>query len=466
MRQASGVSRTVCTWVALTIATVVPGPPLAAQTQGTGSATGQAVSGAGLTLDEAITRGLDYNLATMGLASAVGLARAQHKIARSALLPDISGEVSATEQRLNLAAMGVKIEVPGVTTSEIAGPFGVLDLRARLTHPLVNIGSRRSYRAAQEAVRASELSLDDARDLIVLSVGTAYLDVLAAQARTAATRAQVDTATTIHQRAVQQREAGLATPLDVNRAQVQTLTAQQRLTALQADVAKKKITLAQLIGLPVTDQYELATRDVPFSAAPAVTVEDALRQAVERPDVKAAESQVRVAEFNLAAARGGRLPTVFVTADAGTNRASESSPHGTYTVAGVVRVPLWTGGRTAGQIQQAAATLTQRRIDLGDLKARIEGDVRKALVDVAAAASQVDVARSNLALTRDTLGLTRERFDAGVSDNVSVVQSQESLASAEFDYINSAFAHNLAKLGLARATGRASEDLAQYLQLP
>jgi len=466
MRQATAVSPTVCTWAALTIATLLLCQSLAAQSAATGSVAGQAALSVPLTLDAAVKRGLEYNLATMGVMSAVGQARARQEIARSSLLPDISGEVSVTEQRINLAAMGVQFEVPGVTVPETVGPFNVLDLRARFTQPLVNIGSRSSYRAAQEAVRARELSLDDARDVIVFSVGTAYLDVLGAQARAGAARAQVDTANAIEQRAVQQRDAGLATPVDVNRAQVQTLTARQRLTTTQADVAKRKITLAQLIGMPVTDRYELASSTVPFTAAPALTIEETLRQAAERPDVKAAESEVRAAEFNFAAAREGRLPTVILSGDAGTNRASERSPHGTFAVAGLVRVPLWTGGRTEGQILETTTALTQRRVDLNDLKSRIEADVRRAFVDLAAAATQVDVAQSRLTLNRETLGLTRQRFDVGVSDNVSVVQSQESLAAAEFDYINSVLAHNLAKLSLARAIGRLANDLAQYLNLP
>lgn len=467
MTQPSDVSRMVYTCVALTIAIAALAPPLSAQ-RPPGGATAAPAPEVVLTLNDAIQRGLDYNLATMGLTTAVGQARAMERTARSALMPDISGEFSALEQRLNLAAMGVKIEVPvpGFTAAETAGPFNVLDLRARVTQTLISSTSRNSYRAAREAVRASELSLEDARDLIVLSVGTAYLDALAAQARAAATRAQVDTAQSIHDRAVMQRNAGLATPIDLNRAQVQTLTAQQRLTSMQADFAKKKISLARMIGMPPTDQFDLATQGVPFSAAPEVAVADALRRALERPEVRAAEAKVRAAEFTLAAARGGRLPTVLVSADAGTNRASESSLHSTYTVAGVVRVPIWTGGRTDAQIQQAVAALTQRQTELNDLRMQIEADVRKAFVDLAATASQVNVARANLQLTRETLTLTRQRFDAGVSDNVSVVQSQESQASAEFDDINSVFAHNLAKLGLARAVGRASEDLAQYLKLP
>jgi outer membrane protein TolC len=56
--------------------------------------------------------------------------------------------------------------------------------------------------------------------------------------------------------------------------------------------------------------------------------------------------------------------------------------------------------------------------------------------------------------------------EAGVAESVELVKSQEALATAELDYINSLFAHNLAKLTLARSTGRAVEVLPKFLNLP
>jgi outer membrane protein TolC len=132
---------------------------------------------------------------------------------------------------------------------------------------------------------------------------------------------------------------------------------------------------------------------------------------------------------------------------------------------GTVRVPIWQGGRTKGQTEVAEAALAQRRAELEDIKGRIESEVRNAYLDLQASASQVDVAGTNITVTTQNLELSRQRFDAGVSDNVEVVQSQEALVTAHFDYINSVFAHNLAKLSLARAIGRAAQSLPQFLKI-
>jgi outer membrane protein TolC len=58
---------------------------------------------------------------------------------------------------------------------------------------------------------------------------------------------------------------------------------------------------------------------------------------------------------------------------------------------------------------------------------------------------------------------SRDRFAAGVVDNLEVIQAQEALAAANENYISSLYAHNLAKVSLARAIGFAEEGVKQYL---
>lgn len=421
-----------------------------------------------LSLSDAVERGLAYSLSAIGLVHAARQARAQATLARSALMPQVAGWLSDQEQKINLAALGFRFDlpIPGFTLPETVGPFNVLDLRARVSQNVFDRTALNNYRAAQEAVRGSDLVARDSRDLIVLAVGGAYLQTMAARARLQSAAAQIETARTLFQRASQQRTAGLATPIDVNRAQVQVLVQQQRLTTLQADLAKQKINLARMIGLPATDQYELDT-NVPFTSAPVINIDQAVKEAPQqRADVKAAEAHVRAAELALGAAEAGRLPSVAVSADYGASKANPIPAQSTYSVTAAVRIPIWEGGRAQGEIERAQAVLAQRRAELDDIRAEVEGDVRKAYLDLQAATSQVEVGRLNVDVTTENLTLTRQRFDAGIGDNLSVVQSQELVAVAELDYINSVFAHNLAKLALARAMGRAADGLSEFMKLP
>lgn len=438
--------------------------PLVGSVGGTGAAPFTGV----LSLREAIRQGLEYNLSGVGLTNATRLARAQETVARSALLPNAFGSVSGVVRKVNLAALGVRFDqdIPGLVVPETVGPFNVIDLRAHLSQTLFDMTALNNFRAARETARGRELSAQDARDLIVLAVGGAYLQAIAARARVESARAQEETAATLFERAAEHREAGLASPLDVNRARVQVLSEQQRVTAFEADFAKQKINLARMTGLPPSDGYDLDA-DVPFSPAPTLSLADALSQASEhRDDLKAAAAQLRAAERALAAAQAVRLPSVAAQADFGTNRSSPTPAHSTYAVSVSVRVPIWEGGRAQGEIQQAQAVIAQRRAELDDLRAQVEGEVRKAYLDLAAAASQVKVAEAHVGVITENLALARQQFDAGIADNLTVVQSQELLAAAELDRINSVFAHNLGKLALARAIGRASEAFDEFLRLP
>jgi outer membrane protein TolC len=377
----------------------------------------------------------------------------------------VNGTLSETVQQLNLQASGLHFNtLPGFSIPTVVGPFDYFDLRAALSQSVVDLTARNNYRATTENVRANELFGKDARELVVLALGGAYLQVIAAAARMQSARSQLETANALYQQTSQQRAVGLVAQIDVNRSHVQMLTQTQRLVSLQNELAKQKINLARIVGLPPNDRYDLA-EDVPFAAAPDISLEDALKQAfAERSDLKAAEAQVRAGERARSAARAERLPSLSLNADYGVIGTNPSRAHGTFSVVGSLRFPIWQGGRIEGDIEQASAALTQRHAELEDLRGQVEADVRKAYLDLEAARSQVEVARENIQVTQDNLKLTRQRFDAGVTDNVTVVQSQESVASAELDYINSVFAHNIAKLSLARAVGKAAENLSQFLE--
>jgi outer membrane protein TolC len=420
-----------------------------------------------LSLREAVDRAVEFNLGSVGLTSAVEQSRGQTKIARSFLLPNFNASLSDTVQQTNLQALGLRLSfpVPGFSPPTIVGPFNFFDLRATLSQTVLDLTARNNYRAAKQIVRANELTVADARDLIVLAVGSTYLQVIAANAKIDAARAQLTTAETLYKQTSEQRAAGVVAQTDLNRSRIQLLTQQQRLVSLENDYAKLKITLARLTGLSPTNQYEISDA-IPFAEAPPLTFEEALRQAFEqRSDLKAAQAQIEAAEQARAAARAERLPSFGIRADYGVIGINPSQAHGTFSVSGTVRVPIFQGGRIKGQTEVAEAALAQRRAELEDVKGRIESEVRNAYFDLQAATNQVEVARTNIQVATQNLDLTRQRFDAGVSDNLEVVQSQEALSTANTDYINSVFAHNLAKLSLARAIGRAAEALPQFLKI-
>ncbi len=135
----------------------------------------------------------------------------------------------------------------------------------------------------------------------------------------------------------------------------------------------------------------------------------------------------------------------------------------TWTANAGLRIPIFQGGKIEADIRQAEAVLQQRKAQRDDLKGRIEQDVADAILDATAAAEQVEVAEATLDYAQQTLTQSQDRFSAGVTNNIEVIQAQEALATANQQYISSLYSHNIAKVLLARAIGAAEQTLRQVL---
>ena len=417
-----------------------------------------------VTLDYALKLGLQYNLGTIAQAQGIRQAQGQRYQALNALLPNISGVLREDVQQTNLKALGVRFNIPGVPSPSIVGPYNYFDLRATLSQTVADLTKLRNVRAAAENVKATQLNAKDARDLVVLAIGGSYLQVGTALARLNAARAQVQTAEAVYQQAADRNKAGLNARIDANRARVELQTEQQRLRSLQADYDKDRLTFARIIGLPLGQPFVLAD-ELPFVPLEGLNLTSAMdRAARQRADLQAAASQVKAAELVVKAARAERYPTLGFVVDYGVIGTNPAQSHGTFTFNGSLNFPIYQGTRVKGDILQADAALEQRKAELEDVRGRVDYDIRNAFLDLESAADQVQVARSNVDLASETLTQARDRFAAGVADTVEVTQAQESVATANNDYISAVYSHNLAKVTLARSMGEAEQNIRQFLK--
>jgi outer membrane protein TolC len=413
-----------------------------------------------LTLEDAVQRGLKTNLASIANQQSVRSAEGAHAIERSGLLPYVSTNLLMTDQQTNLAALGFT-GFPGIP--QIVGPYHYFDLRGGASQSLFDLTRLRNYRSSRESLNAARFNAEDIHDLIALAVTDGYLRVLSASARVKSGQARVAAAQATYRQAVDRNQAGVAPRIDVTRSQVELQMEQQRLTSAENDFGKLKIALGRVIGLPPGQDFTLAD-SMPFAPLTSLTIDEAIRRAyANRPDLKAAQAQVRAAELAKGAAAAERYPTAQVGGDYGVIGPDPSNAHGTFGASAAVRLPIFQGGRVQGDILQADAALQQRRAELEDLRARVDADIRSAFLDLTSAASQVGVADSNRRLAQETLTQARDRFAAGVADTVEVVQAQEAVAVAEEDYIAALYAHNLAKATIARGLGQADQNLREFL---
>ena len=443
----------------------VPAPRTSAPAGFQGSIpAGKAESGTlALTLQDAIQRGLKQNLGLVLGGLNTRLAQAQRLRSLSAQLPNLSARVSDTGEQINLKALGFNFSFPGVAIPSVVGPFNVFDARAFFSQTILNFSDLNHLRASRENVRASQLTYQDSRDEVVLLVAGAYLQIIADGARIDEATSEVTTAQALYDRAADLLKNGISPAIDALRARVELQSEQTRLRAYRNDFAKDKLVLSRLIGLAPGQEFSLAT-DVPFQPLEGLSLDQALAEAYEtRADYQALQAQLRASELNKRAARAERYPSIAGSADYGDIGPNPATSHGTFTLGAGVSMTLFDGGRIRADVEQADAELQQRRAQLADLRGQIDAQVRSAFLDLETAADQVELARSSLDLARQTLEQGRDRFAAGVTDNIEVVQAQNSVASASESYINSVFAHNVAKVALSRAIGAADARVQQYL---
>ena len=418
-----------------------------------------------LTLHDAIDRGLRTNLGLLISDSANETVRGERLRALSALLPQIDSRVSETVEQRNLQTVGFNFHVPGISIPIIAGPFHYTDVRAAASWTVFDYSARKNYSVSKENRRAAQFSVQNARDLVVQATVNGYLLIIADASRVEAIRSQVETSQALYDRAVDQENAGTAAGIDVLRAQVELKQQQQRLLAQSNEFEKDKLTLGRVIGLPGGQDFN-TSETAPFAPLASMTQDQALQTAIQqRPDLQSYKAHLRAAEEAVKAARGQRYPTAEVTGDYGDVGTTLGNSHGTFSFVASAKITVFDGGRIASDVIQAKSALKQRQDELADLGGQIEYQVRSAFLDIRSAGDQVAVAQDNLSLANQTLVQARDRFSAGVTDNIEVVQAQESVAAANDTLISALYAHNIAKVALARALGGAEDGIRKLLEV-
>jgi outer membrane protein TolC len=413
-----------------------------------------------ISFKEAIDRGLRNNLGLLLQNDSTLTARGQKWKELSTLLPNLSAGISANALQTNLQAQGLRF--PGFP--KVIGPFGFFDARVYLTQSVFDLHAIDRERGAADNERAAQYNYKDARDLVVLAVGNAYLVTLSGAARVETSEAQAQTAQALYDKASDQKKAGVIPAIDALRAQVELQARQQQLITTRNDYAKQRLSFARVIGLPPGQEFTL-TEKAPYEPMATLGLEQSLRQAyASRSDYQAALQQVRAAEHFRRAAQAEHYPSLDIAANYGDVGITPDNSHGTFQAAGTLKIPIFQGGKAHADALEAEATLRQTRSQAEDLRGRIDYEVRTALLDLNAAAAQVEVARSSVDLAGQTLAQARDRFAAGVTDNLEVIQAQEAVAAANESYISSLYAHNVAKVALVRVMGYAEEGVKRYLE--
>jgi outer membrane protein TolC len=425
-----------------------------------------------LSIDDAISFGLERNVRVVYDRAKQKTVRGEQLGVINALLPSLRVTGSSATEEINLAALGFKPQSLG----SLADQFGVSAadfptiIKVNVTQAMVSanqdlfdLPAYELYRGAKRETEVVDLDALTSRGDLVLSVGSAYLQVLADQTNLTNAQAQERAAFTLFDQASQRRKAGVGTSLDELRGQVEYQQRQQATIAADNQLAKDIIQLNRIMGLPAGQKLEL-TDTAPFNEFADMDLDRAKETAYRhRKDLLSLQAQIQVADRELRAVRYQRLPTVAFNGFYGVLGETTGLYHGVFTAQGSLRFPIFREAEQRGQEDQVNAQLLSLHQRVSDLRVTIDAQIRASMLDVQSANQLVKVAQSNVGLAQQVLSDARERFHAGVEDNLAVVDAQASVTSAEFQLVRALYQFNVAKLNLARNTGVIETRYRTYL---
>ncbi len=415
-----------------------------------------------LSLDDAIALGLERNLRLKYVRANQRVLRGYTGQITNALIPNLNFRAAASTQEIDLIALGFK---PNLVAPLLAG-FGLsassfptivkvstTSAQINLNQVLFNLPDFELYRAIKPETQAVNLQISDSKEQLVQAVAMAYLQVLADEANLANTVAQENAAKALLDQATARDEAGVGIKLDVLRAQVEYQQRQQGHVSAEAQVDKDGIQLNRIMGIPAGQELDL-TDDTPFSEISDLDLAGAQRAAyAHRSDLLALGASMEVAAREVHAVKYQRLPTLAVNGFYGILGLDSGPFHGVFTVQGSLQFPVFREAAQRGEEQSAEAQLTTLQQQEAALRGTIDAQVRSSLLDITSTDQLVKVAQSSVTLSQQALSDARDRFGAGVSDNLEVVNALAAVTGAQTQLVSALYQYNVAKVGLARNTG-------------
>ena len=426
-----------------------------------------------LSLDEAVQRGLETNLGLREVQSGETLVKGEKNEALQEFLPTVTVSGGTGVFQHDLAAQGFSAGTIGKFASLLgfsgAGGFNPIT-KDDLTQGQINYSQIlfsgpviAGWRAAGAAERAAHFAKMSARGEVVQQVATAYLHAIAAASEVDQAKAQQQADQVLFDQAHAEHEAGTVANLDELRARVQLQAQEQAVITAQNTLDKDLILLKREIGLD-PGQNLVLTDQAPYNELAAETPEEVRAVAYKnRQDYQNLQNQLVEVEAIHTAYRYQRLPTLTFGGYWGVDRVNGTPSHGTFAAMGTLSIPLFSEAKLRGGEESASAQLASVHAQLDDLRGHIDQQVRSALLDVQATGKLVEVARSNVELATHALSDETDRVNAGVDDNLPLVDAQATLAAAQSNLIESLYQYNLSKLALARSAGVLEQQYRVYL---
>lgn len=381
--------------------------------------------------------------------------------ARSVFLPSVTGTASMADRTFNVVAQGISFKLPnGQAFGPLIGPIGLVDARARITQPILDLPGWQRLRASRYGVQSARAEASLTSESAAHAAALAYLRAARAEALVHARESDLGLAEDLRTLAEAQLSAGTSPGIDATRARTQVSVQGGALVMAKNMRDRAHIDLARALGVDPAAPLALAdTLDAALGdAGVPVDADAAVRFAVEhRLELMQEEAKLAKAKAEKAATQAERLPRLDAQGDWGQSGQHWGDAIYTRQYALAVSVPVFDGGRREGRLSEQADVVRESQVRAKDLHDQVASDVRVALLDLASGVEQVSVARERLQLAQAEVTQATDRFTSGVAGNIEVIEAQSSLLRARDADIDARFAVASARIALARAAGAARQ---------
>jgi outer membrane protein TolC len=404
-----------------------------------------------ITLRQALQTALAQNPKAHLSLLAIAEGEEDRRMAASALLPSVGAQAFGQRAKNNLDAF---IGTPTPHGPQVIGPFNWGQVGVEAKASLFDLSVWNRWKASQHAESALRAQGRAVREEIGALVVGQYLRALRAQAAIEATRSRVEVADALATLAENQQKQGVGTRLDSLRAQVQVQTERQRLIQAKTQLKVALAGLGKLLDAEPATEFELAD-SLAAPDFPAIPFQQAFDAGLKlRPELEALAAREKAAQSLRDAAQGLRLPTLVATAGYASTGLHAEPWAITYEMSLALRVPLFTGGLVSAQIARARTEEAKVQEARREVQAQVSLEVQVAQAELESARSEVEVAQLTVTLADEALLQARHRFEAGVSNNIELVNAQDEVARAQDNRISALYRLNQSRADLAKAMGQ------------
>ncbi len=310
--------------------------------------------------------------------------------------------------------------------------------------------------AAQENAAATRFAKEVVVLTTIVSVGTAYLQVLVSQDRLRIARQNLTAATRVLDLIKQRFTAGTASQLDIAQQESVVATVRANIPLFDQTLRQNIALLAVLIGRPPVD-LKVRGGSLYSLKIPRVTPGMPSELLFQRPDIRLAEANLASAEASVAAARAAFFPSVTLTGMSGYENPALKllfTPQSFFfSVATSLTQPLLDGFRLEGQLEAANG----KQLELMKLYCQsilsAFGDVEIALIAIVDGAERERLQQVVVTASRQAFNISEIRLREGTLDLVTLLQTQQTLFTAEDLLVQARLARLQAVLSLYQALG-------------